>query len=84
MEAKHEGTVSAVDISSDGIQIACGTLTGSLGILDLASQRYKTLLRSHVGDIIALALHTPSQNIITVATDKTIRLWEYSTFTQSY
>ena len=84
MEAKHEGTVSAVDISSDGIQIACGTLSGSLGVLDLASQRYKALLRSHVGDIIALALHAPSQNLITVATDKTIRLWEYSSFTQSY
>ena len=75
MEAKHEGTVSAVDISSDGISIACGTLTGALGILDLSSQRYKTLLRSHVGDIIAISLHNPSMNFVTVATDKTIRLW---------
>lgn len=34
MEAKHEGTVCAVDISTDGLKVVCGTLYGSLGILD--------------------------------------------------
>ena len=34
MEAQHEGTVSAVDISPDGLKVACGTLYGSIGILD--------------------------------------------------
>jgi hypothetical protein len=34
MEAKHEGTVCAVDISSDGLKVVCGTTYGSLGILD--------------------------------------------------
>ena len=34
MEAKHEGTVCAVDISPDGLKVVCGTLYGSLGVLD--------------------------------------------------
>lgn len=34
LEAKHENTVCAVDISSDGLRIVCGTLYGSIGLLD--------------------------------------------------
>jgi WD40 repeat protein len=34
MEAKHEGTVCSVDISADGLRVVCGTLYGSLGVLD--------------------------------------------------
>ena len=57
MEAQHEGTVSAVDISPDGLKVACGTLYGSIGILDKSNQNYKTLLRSHTDDILALDFH---------------------------
>lgn len=34
MEAKHEGTVCSVDISADGLRVVCGTLQGSLAVLD--------------------------------------------------
>jgi hypothetical protein len=34
MEAKHEGTVCQVEISPDALNVVCGTLHGSLGILD--------------------------------------------------
>ena len=34
MEARHEGTVSAVEISPDGIKVVCGTLYGSIGIIE--------------------------------------------------
>ena len=47
MEAKHEGTVCSVDISADGLRVACGTLYGSLGVLDKSNQRYRTLIRAH-------------------------------------
>lgn len=40
MEAKHEGTVCSVDISADGLKVACGTLNGSLGVLNKSNQRY--------------------------------------------
>ena len=34
MEAKHENTIASVDISTDGLRIICGTLYGSIGLLD--------------------------------------------------
>jgi len=84
MEAKHEGTVCAVDISSDGLKVVCGTMYGSLGILDKSNQRYRTLLRSHTDEIISMDFHLVKKNIITVSRDKTIRLWDVYTFDQVY
>jgi WD40 repeat protein len=57
MEAQHEGTVGVVDISPDGLKVACGTLYGSIGILDKSNLNYKTLLRSHTDDIIDSDFH---------------------------
>ena len=57
MEAKHEGTVCSVDISADGLRVACGTLNGSLGVLNKSNQRYQTLLRSHTASIISMDFH---------------------------
>jgi hypothetical protein len=34
-KAKHEGVVSSLDISNDGLLIACGASNGGLGIMDL-------------------------------------------------
>ena len=34
MEAEHESTVCSVDISPDGLKVACGTLSGSIGVLE--------------------------------------------------
>ena len=57
MEAQHEGTVCSVDISPDGLKAVCGTLYGSIGILDKSNQNYKTLLRSHTDSILAMDFH---------------------------
>lgn len=84
MEAQHEGTVSAVDISPDGLKVVCGTLYGSVGILDKSNQNYKTLTRSHTDEIIALDFHFMKMNLITVSKDKTIRLWDVETFDELY
>ena len=84
MEAKHEGTVCAVDISWDGLKVVCGTTYGSLGILDKSNQKYRTLLRSHTSSILNMDFHIQKQNMITVSRDKTIRLWDIETFDQAY
>jgi len=75
IEAPHDGTVSAVDISPDGTQIVCGTANGSLGIVDIAQEKYVTLLRSHSDEIISADYNQERNYIITVSKDKTIRLW---------
>lgn len=84
MEAKHEGTVCAVDISPDGLKVVCGTLYGSLGILDKSNQKYRTLLRSHTDQILNMDFHLLKRNIITVSRDKTIRLWDIDNSDQVY
>jgi|DEB0MinimDraft_12_1074336.scaffolds.fasta_scaffold03100_5 WD repeat-containing protein 90 len=84
MEAQHEGTVSAVDISCDGLKVICGTTYGSIGILDKSNQNYKTLLRSHTGEILAMDFHKQKQNVITVSRDRTIRLWDMESNDEVY
>ena len=84
MEAKHEGTVCSVDISTDGLKVVCGTLYGSLGILDKSNQRYRTLLRSHTDQILGMDFHLLKKNVITVSKDRTIRLWDAETSDQVY
>lgn len=76
IEAKHDGAVSAVAISKDGTQIVCGTMNGSLGLVDMNEEKYKTLLRSHSDEIIAADYNTLRNNVITISKDKMIRLWE--------
>lgn len=57
---------------------------GSIGILDKSNQGYKTLLRSHTDEIIAVDYHLLKNNLISVSTDRTIRLWDLSTFEEVY
>jgi WD40 repeat protein len=83
MEAKHEGTVCQVEISTDHLRVVCGTLYGSLGILDKSNQRYRTLIRSHHNAILSMDFHVPKRNIITVSSDNTIRLWDLQNYDQA-
>lgn len=43
LEAYHEGVIISLDISYDSLKVACGTSSGSLSILDLNNQSYRTL-----------------------------------------
>jgi WD40 repeat protein len=83
LEAKHENTVCAVDISADGLRIICGTMYGSIGLLDKSNQNYKTLVRCHTDDIVCMEYHLAYRSIITVSKDKTIRLWNIDNFDQN-
>lgn len=82
MEAKHEATVTSLDISLDGVQIICATGHGSIGMLDLSQQKYRTLARSHTDEILALSVDT--DRLLTVSKDKTMRIWDLKTNQQSY
>jgi WD40 repeat protein len=63
--------------------VVCGTLYGSLGILDKSNQRYRTLIRSHHNAILSMDFHVPKRNIITVSSDNTIRLWDLQNYDQA-
>lgn len=56
--------------------MACGTSTGGLGILDISSHHYKTVMRSHTATITQLEMHYFSNLLISLSEDCTIRLWD--------
>lgn len=62
----------------------CGTVNGSLGLVDMNEEKYKTLLRSHADEIIAADYNTLRNNVITISKDKMIRLWELDGSFQKY
>jgi WD40 repeat protein len=86
LEAEHEGPVQAVDVSPDGLKLAVGTSSGTLGVLDISSHAYHTLLRSHTETVYGCALDpNPARNEFgTVSADGTIRIWSLTTLEQLY
>ena len=47
LQCKHQSVVCSVDISQDGLLVVCGTLEGSIGLVDKSNHSYKTLTRAH-------------------------------------
>lgn len=79
---EHEGPVTAVSISPDGLRILAGTATGNFGVLDVSSRKYTTLMRSHVSSVLAVALDPLRRQMATVSDDHTIRIWDLDTLQQ--
>ncbi|ESP04065.1 hypothetical protein LOTGIDRAFT_230310 [Lottia gigantea] len=84
LEAEHEGPVTAVNLSADGLKILAGTITGNIGILDVSTRGYSTIMRSHTSSIYSVAIDPYRKHIATVSQDKTIRVWDAETLQQLY
>ncbi|XP_071943850.1 WD repeat-containing protein 90-like [Antedon mediterranea] len=84
LEAEHEGPVTAVSISSNGLRILAGTATGNIGVLDVSTRSYTTLMRSHTDQVLSFAFDPLHRNIATVSHDHTIRVWDVQTLQQLY
>lgn len=84
LEAEHEGPVTGVQMSSDGVKILAATSLGNLGILDISSRGYTTVMRSHTSRIQSMALDPLRRQLATVSDDHTIRIWELDTMQQLY
>ncbi|XP_022092508.1 WD repeat-containing protein 90-like isoform X1 [Acanthaster planci] len=84
LEAEHEGPVTAVGITADGLRILAGTATGNLGMLDIATRNYTTLMRSHTGTVLSATLDPARRQLATVSADHTIRIWNMDTLQQTY
>ena len=84
LEAYHEGVIISLDISYDSQKVACGTSNGSLSILDLNSQSYRTLLRSHTNEIMSLTYQPCTNYLISLSKDGSIRVWNGANYEQTY
>jgi WD40 repeat protein len=76
--------VTSLALSEDASQVACGTSTGVLSILDLTSNNFRTIVRSHTENVLQIAYHPYCNNMITLSTDLTIRLWDLEKLEQTY
>lgn len=79
LEAEHDAAVAAVDVKHDGTVISVGTMDGNVGVLDVMSRKYSTLIRSHQKDIEAVALDPLRPHMASVSSDEHIRVWDLHT-----
>ncbi|XP_069124737.1 WD repeat-containing protein 90-like isoform X4 [Argopecten irradians] len=84
LEAEHEGPVTAIDLTSDGLQILAGTAMGTLGTLDISTRAYTTVMRSHTARIADVAVDPYRKHMATVSEDHSIRVWDSETLQQLY
>ncbi|XP_075035229.1 WD repeat-containing protein 90 isoform X1 [Mixophyes fleayi] len=84
LEAEHEGPVSCVSISPEGLRVLSCTRSGELGVLDVPSRGYQTLMRSHTDSVLAFSAHPSQPHLATVSTDNTIRIWDLCSLQQLY
>ncbi|KAG8432147.1 hypothetical protein GDO86_016689 [Hymenochirus boettgeri] len=84
LEAEHEGPVSCVLISPEGLRVLSGTSSGELGVLDVPSREYHTLMRSHTNSLLAFSCHPTHPLLATVSNDNTIRIWDMLSLQQLY
>lgn len=76
LEAEHDGRVTALSASPDGLKLLIGTSSGCIGMLDVPSVRHVTLLRSHTDIIYGLSMDPNNREFATASCDGTIRVWE--------
>ncbi|EFB17141.1 hypothetical protein PANDA_008932, partial [Ailuropoda melanoleuca] len=84
LEAEHEGPVTSVCVSRDGLRVLSTTSSGHLGFLDIPSQEYSVLVRSHTAPVLALATQGSRGQLATVSQDHTVRVWDLATLQQLY
>ncbi|XP_077979468.1 WD repeat-containing protein 90-like [Glandiceps talaboti] len=84
LEAEHEGPVTAVDITVDGLQILAGTSTGNLGVLDISTRKYTTIMRAHTDTVTSVSVDPLRRHLATVSMDHTIRIWDMDTLQQLF
>ena len=83
LEAKHTEPVTLCSATPQGQRLLVQT-GGTVGVLDVVSQEYATLLRSHSGEVKCLCLSGSGDLIASGAMDRTIRVWSVSTGSQLY
>ncbi|RHY28087.1 hypothetical protein DYB32_006267, partial [Aphanomyces invadans] len=84
LEAAHEAPVACLDLSVDGLHALIGCENGTIGVLEIGTQRYTSVVRAHTSSITAITLSPRSDSFVSTSKDGTIRMWDIATGTQTY
>lgn len=84
LQAQHAAPVSCVDVSPDGLSVLVGTSDGCVGVLDLQTSRFQSVVRAHTGRVRGVAVDTDNARFATVSEDGTIRIWSLDRYEQVY
>nr|XP_034363816.1 WD repeat-containing protein 90 [Arvicanthis niloticus] len=84
LEAEHDGPVSSISFSPDGLRVLSTTTSGHLGFLDVPSREYTVLARSHMAPVLALSTEQNRGQMATVSLDHTVRIWDLATLQQLF
>ncbi|XP_013926589.1 PREDICTED: WD repeat-containing protein 90-like [Thamnophis sirtalis] len=84
LEAEHNNPVTSARISPDNLKVLCTTATGNVGCLDIQSRNYSTVMRSHMGTVLAFSVDSSQKQLATVSEDNTIRIWNVESMQQLY
>lgn len=55
---------------------------GNVGVLDISTRNYTTVMRSHTSRILSAAIDKQHRHIATASEDHTIRIWDLDTLQQ--
>ncbi|KAJ8284168.1 hypothetical protein COCON_G00030180 [Conger conger] len=84
LEAVHEGPVSLVSVSEEGLSVLAATSTGNLGYLDVQSRKYSTLMRSHTDTVLGFCVDGIRRRVTTASRDGSVRIWDLDSLQQLY
>ena len=63
-------------------KIVVFVLKGNIGILDVSTRGYTTVMRSHVDRVLSASLDPIRRHLATVSSDHTIRIWDLDSMQQ--
>ncbi|XP_014661522.1 PREDICTED: WD repeat-containing protein 90-like isoform X2 [Priapulus caudatus] len=84
LEAEHASPARAVRWSDDGAAVVVTTRDGSIAAVDVNTETYTTLMRSHTDEVSSMDVDASGEYLATVADDGTVRVWALATSRQLY
>jgi len=79
LEAEHDSPITSVALSSDGLEVAVATQSGSIGILDVTKHEYQTKIRSCIGQITSVAVGGEMFATACMSEQSRITVWSLTT-----
>jgi WD40 repeat protein len=79
IEAKHDQAICGLTTSHDQTRVLISTKSGSIGLLNLVNKEHVHLMRAHTQFVTDIDYDDTRQQMISTASDGTIRIWDFRT-----